>query len=50
MVAGLPAIVLEHINRMHPDVAPRWPSAAMADGLASTRVDHGAAREHAVRS
>jgi 4-hydroxy-tetrahydrodipicolinate reductase len=28
IVDGRPAIVVEHVTRMHPDVAPQWPRPA----------------------
>jgi hypothetical protein len=28
IVNGKPAIVIEHVNRMAPDLAPEWPTAA----------------------
>jgi len=31
VVAGREAIVIEHVNRMHPDAAPDWPRASSAE-------------------
>ena len=31
IVAGRPRIIVEHVTRMHPDVAPQWPGSATGD-------------------
>ena len=36
LVAGVPRIVIEHVTRVHPSVAPRWPQAP--DGVGAHRV------------